>query len=68
MFFFGMVVKMVKNGLSLWFEIFLAQRHTKTQKYKGALFEQLESGWVGLHAQLCTSVEDETEQKARQGK
>ena len=34
---------------------------TKTQKYKGALLEQLESGWAKKR-----SVEDETEQKTRQ--
>ena len=39
----------------------LVQRRTKTQKYKGALFEKLESGWA-----YPLLVEDETEQKARQ--
>ena len=37
------------------------RRRTKIQKYKGALFEQLESGWA-----YRRSVEDETEQKTRQ--
>ena len=37
------------------------RRRNKTQKYKGALFEQLESGWA-----YSRSAEDETDQKTRQ--
>ena len=45
----------------LGFKTYLMRRHNKTQKYKGALFEQLESGWA-----KSRSVGDETEQKTRQ--
>ena len=39
----------------------LVRRSTETQKYKGALLEQLDSGWADSR-----SVEDATEQKTRQ--
>ena len=38
------------------FKTILVRRRSKTQKYKGALFEQLESGWAKVN-------KDETEQK-----
>ena len=49
-------VRPTPNG----FKTYVLRWRTKTQKYKGALFEQLESGWASR------SVEDETEQKTRQ--
>ena len=56
--------KLVKSAGSLsgdFFKIYLVRRRTKTQKYKGAVFEQLESGWA-----YVSSVENETKQKTRQ--
>ena len=48
----------------LWlfgFKTYLVRRRTKTQKYKGAVFEQL-----GERLGLARSVENETKQKTRQ--
>ena len=43
----------LENSHSFGFKTYLVRRRTKTQKYKGAAFEQLESGWAD-HAQLKT--------------
>ena len=45
----------------LGFKTYLVRRRTKTQKYKGAVFEQL-----GERLGLARSVENETKQKTRQ--
>ena len=54
---------MMENNRSLWlfgFKTYLVRRRTKTQKYKGALFEQLGER-LGL-----TTLSYEAEQKTRQ--
>ena len=39
------LLKIFSFGLAV-LKTILVRRRTKTQKYKGALFEQLESGWT----------------------
>ena len=46
------------------FKTFLARRRTKTQKYKGAQFEQLECGWA-YHTQLKMKQSRKQDKKTR---
>ena len=46
------------------FKTILVRRRTKTKKYEGALFEQLESGWA-YHSQLKTKQNRKQDNKTR---